>query len=356
MDESATLVREARESGFTVEQTRGGHVRYTAPTGQVVIDASTPSDHRGTKNTRARLKRIGLGQKPEGADERKEQAKERTAKAGVQVRVLDYLQARPGSDIPLAEIQDALGLSSKQAGNAIQNLKSKHSQLVHGDNGWCWTEILTQPTGTDSGHEPVEQPQLLPAEPEKSSRRYGLSLEIFELLKQGGGEELSITEMAKHFGVENRQISMALNSLQKSQPDVTSTRRAHYAYRPKEPSEKDHARAKLRLIDRDLKSGEVPAVARTLMLAERDRLQAFLDAPETPEEAALEVQTPEHPLRPITVKPTQLPDGCPSLFEAVTVTTLGDSKAIVLKDENDNLWITQPIKIQFAGVAFGTIN
>jgi predicted RNA binding protein YcfA (HicA-like mRNA interferase family) len=55
------LVKIARRQGWTVEPTRGGHLKLIPPNGgQFVVLASTPSDHRVWKNDRARLRRQGL--------------------------------------------------------------------------------------------------------------------------------------------------------------------------------------------------------------------------------------------------------------------------------------------------------
>lgn len=43
--------------GWTLKPTRSGHIKWTAPGGQVVISGSTPSDWRSVKNTAAHLAR-----------------------------------------------------------------------------------------------------------------------------------------------------------------------------------------------------------------------------------------------------------------------------------------------------------
>lgn len=50
----------AAQQGWTVEHTRGGHERWLAPDGAIVIMASTPSDKRAWLNARAALRRAGL--------------------------------------------------------------------------------------------------------------------------------------------------------------------------------------------------------------------------------------------------------------------------------------------------------
>lgn len=53
------LMREIRRRGWTVEQTGGGHYRLRqAPDGPFIIIAFSPSCHRGTLNTVARIKRM----------------------------------------------------------------------------------------------------------------------------------------------------------------------------------------------------------------------------------------------------------------------------------------------------------
>lgn len=53
------MVKAAVAQGWTVELTKGGHVRFTAPSGAFVFTGSSPgaSSHR---NLRAQLRRAGL--------------------------------------------------------------------------------------------------------------------------------------------------------------------------------------------------------------------------------------------------------------------------------------------------------
>ena len=54
------LARAARDAGWTVTLTPGGHLCWRPPEGPAVITASTPSDRRGVRNGRARLRAAGL--------------------------------------------------------------------------------------------------------------------------------------------------------------------------------------------------------------------------------------------------------------------------------------------------------
>lgn len=59
----------ATENGWVADETRDGHPRLIAPRGMIdpytgrlaadVVFSKTPSDHRGDKNSRAILKRLG---------------------------------------------------------------------------------------------------------------------------------------------------------------------------------------------------------------------------------------------------------------------------------------------------------
>lgn len=62
-------IKVAEDAGWTVETTKGSHLRFRPPQGwkdrkgdiqPPVIHASTPSDSRGDLNFRARLRRAGL--------------------------------------------------------------------------------------------------------------------------------------------------------------------------------------------------------------------------------------------------------------------------------------------------------
>lgn len=55
-----SLMKTAKDQGWTVSKTRGEHLRWQAPTGKVVFSASTCSDSRGLANHRSLLRRNGL--------------------------------------------------------------------------------------------------------------------------------------------------------------------------------------------------------------------------------------------------------------------------------------------------------
>ena len=44
------LAKVATDAGWNVTPTRGGHIKWQAPTGAVVFSASTPSDKRAMAN------------------------------------------------------------------------------------------------------------------------------------------------------------------------------------------------------------------------------------------------------------------------------------------------------------------
>lgn len=50
----------AHRLSWRITLTGGGHLRWQAPDGTAVITASTPSDRRGSRNDRSRLRRAGL--------------------------------------------------------------------------------------------------------------------------------------------------------------------------------------------------------------------------------------------------------------------------------------------------------
>lgn len=54
------LLDRASEEGATVQRTGGGHWKVTAPDGSTCYCPATPSDYRGVRNVRAKLRRIGL--------------------------------------------------------------------------------------------------------------------------------------------------------------------------------------------------------------------------------------------------------------------------------------------------------
>lgn len=57
--EMKDIVKTLRSQGWTVTLTRSNHYRCQSPSGASTWTPSTPSDHRGIKNLRADLRRLG---------------------------------------------------------------------------------------------------------------------------------------------------------------------------------------------------------------------------------------------------------------------------------------------------------
>lgn len=54
------LIKAAKEQGWKLELTRGGHLRWQNPDGRIVFTPSSPSDNnRGLKKARADLRKHG---------------------------------------------------------------------------------------------------------------------------------------------------------------------------------------------------------------------------------------------------------------------------------------------------------
>ncbi len=58
------LARLAEKRGWTVEMRRNNHVRWTSPDGRIAHTVLTASDHRSFLNDRAKLRRLGLDDRP----------------------------------------------------------------------------------------------------------------------------------------------------------------------------------------------------------------------------------------------------------------------------------------------------
>lgn len=58
--EIKAIIRQLEDQGWTVEIRRGGHYRAKAPDGKgIAFFPVTPSDHRGLKNLKADLRKLG---------------------------------------------------------------------------------------------------------------------------------------------------------------------------------------------------------------------------------------------------------------------------------------------------------
>jgi hypothetical protein len=60
MSDLKDLIKAAQRAGWTVVKRRNGHYKLTAPSGEFIFTASTPSDWRATLNLAAHLRRLGL--------------------------------------------------------------------------------------------------------------------------------------------------------------------------------------------------------------------------------------------------------------------------------------------------------
>ncbi|VFR23674.1 FIG034647: hypothetical protein in PFGI-1-like cluster [plant metagenome] len=60
------LIEYALREGWEVIRTRNGHLKFTKPGMPPIFTSSTASDHRASRNARARLRRM---QRQAGADE-----------------------------------------------------------------------------------------------------------------------------------------------------------------------------------------------------------------------------------------------------------------------------------------------
>jgi hypothetical protein len=56
------LAKLARKHSWVISPTRNGHLRWRRPDGHAVITAGSPSDHRGIRNDKARLRKAGLNE------------------------------------------------------------------------------------------------------------------------------------------------------------------------------------------------------------------------------------------------------------------------------------------------------
>lgn len=58
--EYRALILAAESQGWTIEPTKGGHLRWKPPSGGPIFSSASPSDWRASKKLRAQLRRAGL--------------------------------------------------------------------------------------------------------------------------------------------------------------------------------------------------------------------------------------------------------------------------------------------------------
>lgn len=58
--ELSVLIKQAREQGWKVASTNGGHYKWLSPLGGFFFTAATPSDHRALKNIKRDLRINGF--------------------------------------------------------------------------------------------------------------------------------------------------------------------------------------------------------------------------------------------------------------------------------------------------------
>lgn len=54
------LMKEAKDQGWFVELTRGGHYKWQSPSGNLVFSSQTPSDYRAVQNLKRDLRMYGF--------------------------------------------------------------------------------------------------------------------------------------------------------------------------------------------------------------------------------------------------------------------------------------------------------
>jgi len=59
--EVSRLAKDVQRLGWTVEKTNGGHLRWTAPSGEFFFSAQTPGDYRVIKKIKVRIKQALAG-------------------------------------------------------------------------------------------------------------------------------------------------------------------------------------------------------------------------------------------------------------------------------------------------------
>jgi hypothetical protein len=58
--ELSSLIKQAKEQGWEVELTNGGHFKWRSPLGRFFFSAQTPSDIRALKNIKRDLRNNGF--------------------------------------------------------------------------------------------------------------------------------------------------------------------------------------------------------------------------------------------------------------------------------------------------------
>lgn len=58
--EMRPVAKKARDQGWTISTTKGGHIVWQSPTGKKVFSPSSPSEYRGHKNVIRKLRHEGL--------------------------------------------------------------------------------------------------------------------------------------------------------------------------------------------------------------------------------------------------------------------------------------------------------
>lgn len=165
-------------------------------------------------------------------------------------------------------------------------------------------------------------------------------------LSANAGPAMSVGEIAKPVDASPVTVSQVLNRLsQEESSGVMKQARGRFTFRP--PKDADpaiKARARLRVLEHELK--DAAPMATSVMMAERERLEAVANGDGARSAPAMTVEVPAVPVRPISVQPTELPASTPTMFEAVTTHPSG---GIILKDENGELWVSYPVAVKLPG-------
>lgn len=174
-------------------------------------------------------------------------------------------------------------------------------------------------------------------EPGSGRHHWGTRPRVERYLAEHPRELVTTAALTEHLGVKEQLVSRALGALVKTMPGLEKRGRGRYIYVPNDLDDMGATAARLRVVNDKLAGGESTEPAKHQLLQEQRDLQGKLAALV---ERVAEGEGTERGLSARCGPGTGSP---PHHFETVT---LHRSGGVVLRDDNQDLWVAYPIPIE----------
>ena len=248
--------------------------------------------------------------------------------------VLDRMQERPGHPFRASELAELLVQPPEVVSSALAGLEASQPEISSPEDGvWIYNG-----DGTLGTTNPKPRP-------------WGGRAAVERYLKDHPGELVTSAALAEELEASLAMVSRTLTTLTKTLPGVERRGRGKYVYYPNKLDELTRTTGRLRLLKSELDRHDLANPVRTVLRSEKEQLEAKLAdllGPTAGAQGAQPAQTAEA----IPTIPGSPPADVPARFETVATHRTG---AMVLRDENDELWLANPVRIDLPALGWDKV-